>query len=120
MRLKATRRPPASHTATLIRMFSSLALARAPCTIVLASASVNAMSTLSSRGLFRGGATVDDELAARHVGRFVGRQVEHAVGDFLRRAHASHGQAAESLLPGRTTLEQILDHVGGDRAGVHG
>ena len=38
MRLKATRRPPASHTATLILMFISLALSSAPCTIRFASA----------------------------------------------------------------------------------
>src|SRR3989442_6260096 len=44
MRLKAIRRPPASHTATLILMFSSLALSSAPGTARLASARVRAMS----------------------------------------------------------------------------
>jgi hypothetical protein len=43
MRLNATRRPPASHTATLIRMFISRAFSTAPCTTWLASASVSAM-----------------------------------------------------------------------------
>src|SRR5215813_8314118 len=43
MRLKATRRPPASQTATLILMLISCALATAPATILLASSSVRAI-----------------------------------------------------------------------------
>jgi hypothetical protein len=46
IRLNATSRPPASQTATLMRMFISLALSTAPCTIRLASARVRAMRCL--------------------------------------------------------------------------
>src|SRR5262245_25816645 len=46
MRLKATSRPPASHTATLILMLSSRALSMAPCTIRFASARVSATGRL--------------------------------------------------------------------------
>src|SRR5499427_9599732 len=55
MRLKATRRPPASHTATLILMLSSRALATAPCTIRFASSRVRATgSLLWCEGTLRG------------------------------------------------------------------
>src|SRR5712691_3246852 len=65
-------------------------------------------------------ATVDHQLAARHIRRFVRREVEDAVGDFIRRADTSHREPAETLLPGGSVLQHVLDHVGRDRSGVNG
>src|SRR5437899_8674080 len=115
MRLNAIRRPPASHTAALTLMFISWALVTAACTIRLASASVRAIVVL----LFGGRAAVDDQLAARHVRRFIGGEVYHAVRDFLGRSHATHRQPPQALLPRRLVLERVLDHVGRDRPGMH-
>src|SRR5437867_12029819 len=124
MRLNAISRPPASHTATLTLMFVSWALVRAACTIRLASASVSAMSGLlywlRELPLLGGRAAVDHQFATRHVGRFVGRQVDDAVGDVFGRSRASHRETPQALLPLRLVLQHVLDHVGRDRAGVDG
>src|SRR4029450_8549546 len=105
MRLNTIRRPPASHTAELTLMFISWALVTAACTMRLASASVSAIVDL----LFGGRAAVDDQLAARHVRRFVGCEVYHTVLDFLGRSHAPHRQPAQALVARRPGLGGVLD-----------
>src|SRR5215471_13257772 len=105
IRLNATRRPPESQTAALTLMFISCALVMAAWMMRLASASVRAMSAPL---LFSGSPTVDDQFAARHERRLVGRQKDDAVGDVFGRADAAHRQSAHTCLQLRLVLEHIL------------
>src|SRR5262249_61453875 len=96
MRLKATRRPPASQTAALTLMFISCAFVMAAWMMRLASASVRAIECPS---LFCGCAAVDDELTASHERRFVGCQKDDPVGHVFGRADPAHRQPAHARLP---------------------
>src|SRR5262249_46105928 len=104
MRLNATRRPPASHTATLMRMFNSRALAMAACTTWLASLSVRGMWRLLQDVVHRG----LDVVPARQCGLLERWAVGH--GD----RHRTHPPDGGLQRPERVA---VLDDQRGDLRG---